>query len=148
MAKPRLIICETTGRWAVAFRRALADQSEHIEETRGLAGCARQLGRNPGSIVAIEVTAVNLDAVLVAVPDWLNRFPHCRCMALVEPELDAAEALLREAGAVAVLRATREVPTAARLVEQHSATAPTPDLPLEQAILSSLPWANWAARPA
>jgi len=148
MSQPRLIICEKTGRWAVAFRRALADRGERIVEARSLAGCARQLDRHPASFVAIEISAVNLDTVLAVVPDWLRRFPHCRVIALLESDLAAAESLLREAGVVAVVRTTREAPTVALRAQQHLDAAPADDLPLEQAILSSLPWANWAARPA
>jgi len=148
MSASRLIICEKTGRWAVAFRRALAAGHERIAETRGLAGCSRQLAAGPASIVAVEVTAANLDAVLAAVPEWLRRFPHCRTIALLEPEVDAAEALLREAGVVAVLRSTRGAPAIARLAQRHLATAPADNLPLEQAILNSLPWAKWATQSA
>ena len=148
MSQPRLIICEKSGRWAVAMRRALADRGERTAEARSLVGCARLLHLHPTSIVAIEVTAANLDAVLAAVANWRQRWPHSRFMAVVEPELVAAEVTLREAGVVAMLRATREAPAAARLVERHFAAAPADDLPLEQAILSSLPWAKWAAQPA
>jgi len=148
MSQPRLIICEKSGRWAVAMRRALADRTERIVEARSLRGCSRLVNLHPASIVAIEVAAANLDVVLTAVAHWRQRWPRCRVMAVVEPELVAAEVLLREAGVVAVLRATREAPAAARLVERHFAAVPAADLPLEQAILSSLPWAKWAAQPA
>jgi len=143
-----MIICEKTGRWAVAFRRALGEERELIVQVRGLTDCTRQLALSPGSIVAAEVTAGNLDALLVAVPDWLRRFPHCRVIAMLESDVLATETMLREAGVVAVLNATREAPSVIRLIQRHLESAPTDDLPLEQAIQRSLPWAKWATHPA
>ena len=148
MSIPRVILCEKSGRWAVAFRRALAVQGDFIVQTRSLAEATRQLAASPASIVAVEATAGNLEAVLAALPDWVRQFPHCRVIALLGAEVQAAETLLREAGAVAVLNATRDAPSAANLVRRHLETAPQAELPLEQAIERGLPWSKWATQPA
>ena len=148
MFRSSLIICERTGRWAVAFRRALGDRRNAITESRSLAACAAQLAAQPASVVAIEVTAANLERVLAAVSAWQRRHPQCRIVALVAEGLGAAEDLLREAGAVGVLHRAREVPQAAKLVVRHVDAAPSDDVPLEQAIVSRLPWSKGAAAPA
>ncbi|MCI0361599.1 MAG: hypothetical protein L0211_24210 [Planctomycetaceae bacterium] len=145
MSPPRLIVCEKSGRWAVAFRRALTDEVQRISEVRSIFGCESMLEEHRTSIVAVEVTTANLDGVIAAIPSWLRRFPHCRVLALTEAELASAETLLREAGAVAVLKSTRDASAAARLVERHFAAAPEIDLPLAQAIAAGLPWAKWAS---
>jgi hypothetical protein len=142
-----LILCEKTGRWAVAFRRALADEARQMIEVRSILGCETMLAQHPASLVAIEITAGNLDAVVGAFPGWLRNFPHCRVMALAAADLASAETLLREAGAVAVLQSTRDAPAACRLIERHFEAVPATDLPLEQAIEATLPWAKWATAP-
>jgi hypothetical protein len=146
MSTPRVILCEKSGRWAVAFRRALAEQGELILQTRSLAEAVRQLTASPASIVAVEATAGNLEAVLAEVPQWLRRFPHCRVVGLLGTEVQAAETLLREAGAVAVLTATRDAPSATGVIRRHLESAPQSELPLEQAIERSLPWSKWATQ--
>jgi hypothetical protein len=147
MSSPRFIVCEKTGRWAVAFRRALGYEARQMIEVRSILGCETILAQHPASIIAVEITAGNLDTLVVAVPGWLRNFPHCRVMALAAADLASAETLLREAGAVAVLQSTREAPAACRLIERHFEAVPAADLPLEQAIESSLPWPKWASSP-
>jgi hypothetical protein len=144
MPRSGLILCERTGRWAVAFRRALGVRRTAVTETRSLAACTARLSEQPASVVAVEVTAANLERVLAAVPAWQRRHPQCRFVALVAEELAAAEDLLREAGAVDVLHRAREVPQAARLVVRHMDAAPADGVPLEQAIASKLPWSKGA----
>ena len=148
MPRSSLILCERTGRWAVAFRRALGGRCTAVKESRSLAACAAHLVEQPASVVAVEVTAANLERVLAAVPAWQRRHPQCRFVALLAEELAAAEELLREAGAVDVLHRAREVPQAAKLVVRHLDAAPADDVPLEQAIVSRLPWPKGAAAPA
>ncbi len=54
-AAARLIVCERTGRWAVALRRELAATGVRVWETRTLAGCREELEQSPASFVALEV---------------------------------------------------------------------------------------------
>ena len=119
MSSPHLIVCEKSGRWAVAFRRALGGEARQMIEVRSILSCETMLAQHPTSIIAIEITAANLDTLVAAVPGWLRSFPHCRVLALAEADLASAETLLREAGAVAVLHSTREAPAACRLIERH-----------------------------
>src|SRR4029453_16307909 len=100
MPSPRLIVCEKSGRWAVAFRRALGDETRQMIEVRSVLACETMLAHHPASIIAVEITAANLDPLVVAVPGWLRDFPHCRVMALAAADLASAETLLREAGAI------------------------------------------------
>jgi hypothetical protein len=139
-----LIVCERTGRWAVALKRALGDELKLIE-TRSLPACAAELSRDPSTVVAVEVTSLNLEAVLASLAAWQRYFPRSRAIALGDESLTVADHLLREAGAALVLHSTREVARAAKLVQCHAARIPAPDLPLEQAIHKRLPWAGRAA---
>lgn len=147
----RLILCEKTSRWAVAFRRAvrgpLGQQSASIVETRSLAQCGQQLSAAPASIVAVETTADNLEALVGVLPGWLRRFPHSRAIALLDESLAAAELLLREAGAIAIFDSPSQAAAAVRLVRRHLARIPREAVPLEEAIAAGLPWPH-AARSA
>ena len=51
----RLIVCERTGRWAVALRRELADAGVRVWETRTLADCWNELAESPASFVVLEL---------------------------------------------------------------------------------------------
>lgn len=139
-----LIVCERTGRWAVALKRALGDELK-LTETRSLPACTAELSHDPFGVVAVEVTSLNLEAVLASLAAWQRRFPDARVIALGDESLAAADHLLREAGAALVLHSTRESPRAAKLVQRHAARVPAPDLPLEQAIHNRLPWAGRTA---
>ncbi|MDX1947398.1 MAG: hypothetical protein SFU86_18500 [Pirellulaceae bacterium] len=146
MPSARLIVCEKTGHWAGLFRRALAGR-EVLAETRSLAECGRQLGASPASVVAVEVTAGNLEAILRTLPRWSAEYARARFLALTTRELAAAESLLREAGTLAVLQCAADVPLAVRLAHRHLALAPAAELPWREALLARLPWAS-LPRPA
>lgn len=142
-----LIVCEKTGRWAAAFRRALAGHSQALSETRSLAHCGRELADSPASVVAIEITPANLEAVCQEMLAWSHHYPAARLLALAERGLETAEVLLREAGALDVLFSTRDVPAASRLVVRRLALAPVPALPWREALQNRLPWDAWATPP-
>jgi hypothetical protein len=144
MPTPRLILCEKTSRWAVAFRRALHNTPAAILETRSLAQCGRELADSPHSVLGLEVTASNLDAVLESLGQWLPLRPRARALALADASLTAAEPLLREMGAQAVLYSPRESSSVTGLIVRHLALAPKEELPLREAILQRLPWAGAA----
>jgi hypothetical protein len=61
-----------------------------------------------------------------------------------EPSADELEPLLYEAGAVLVVRSALEVPAAARVALKHLSLAPPARMPLREAILDRLPWAEFA----
>ena len=147
-SESQIIVCEKTGRWAVAFRRALFRQGVPLKESRSLVGCGRELAQRPASVVAVEVTADNLEAAVSALIDWSRSFPGSRIVAVGDSQVASAALLLREAGAIAVLTSAREVPSVIPLVQRHIANVPAADLPLEQAAWASLPWSNWAAEGA
>jgi hypothetical protein len=55
-AKPgRLVVCERSGRWAMALRRELAGAGLRVWETRNMADCGALLGESPASFVVLEL---------------------------------------------------------------------------------------------
>lgn len=158
----RLIVCESSGLWALALRRELALCSEWsrlektlgnrmLEETRSVAECWQRLGNAPAGFVVVELTPVNIDPLLkhLELMEW--RFPLARVAVVARPWLFGREDFLcyewplREAGAVffaATLRSegAQGVKALAGLACRHLKQSPRPLLTTAQKIWAGLPW--------
>jgi hypothetical protein len=138
-ARPRLIVCERTGTWAARLRTHLPREMP-MRQTRSLDECVEELGRAPGSLLVLEVSAANLQNVLERTADLARRFPHARWVAVAERANVSYEGLLREAGAVHFATSPRTADTLARLAVRHAARVPQPRMSLAARIWESLPW--------
>ena len=54
-AAARLLVCERTGRWAVALRRELAEVGVRVWESRTLDFCWNELAASPASFLVLEL---------------------------------------------------------------------------------------------
>ena len=142
MQSARIIVCEKTGSWATALRRALSSTRHRVRETRSLTECGRELEQGPASVVALELTMENCEAVVRRLIDLPRRFPRARAIALGPRVLKPFECLVREAGATHVLLSPRRVADAARLIERHMLQTTGDPLTFRQAISHRLPWGN------
>jgi hypothetical protein len=140
MSAVSLIVCEKMPRFAPALRTALGDRPIVIVELRGLAQCETAAAGAPASLLAVEVTATNLTAVIDLMDRIGQRFSQLRWAALISPEHVAVEPLLREAGAIDVLRSTLEAPRLARLARRHLDLAPAEEFDLHESIDRRMPW--------
>ena len=140
MQPARVIVCEKTGRWASALRRVLSRAGTRVWETRSLAECWEELARSPASLLALELTPHNDEALLRRLLDLTRRFPAARAIVLGERGLERYGWAVREAGAAHAVFATRHLPAAARLIERHLARAPQPPGTLRAAVWQRLPW--------
>jgi hypothetical protein len=140
-----LIVCERTHRWAIAFRAALASldgagKPPEIVEVRSLTQAQEARQSLARAAIAVEITAASLTSAV----DWIaqvGREKHAVCIALLEPELAAAESLVREAGAVATLTTALDVPAASRMILKHLDQAPpAPATDLRAHIAARMPW--------
>lgn len=143
MPSAQLIICEKSGRWALALRSALRG-SVRLVETRALTQCEAALVAAPTSFVALAITDKNLSQALDLLARMGHDFPAARLIALLEPESESTEALLRESGAADVFHSPQDAPAIARLALRHSAQAPAEDRPLRELVAARLPWQAWA----
>jgi hypothetical protein len=135
----KLIVCERTGRWAVALRRELADVGVRVWETRSLADCRDELVENPASFAVIELGR-NTAGLLRLLASQSRRFPAARLAVVADRSQADFEWLMREAGAVHFLCSPRQIGLLARLACRHLAQAPAPQQSLTERIWSSLPW--------
>jgi hypothetical protein len=135
----KLILCERTGRWAVALRRELADAGVRVWETRTLADCRDELVENPASFAVVELGS-NPTGLLRLLAGQPRRFPAARLAVVTDRSQADYQWLLREAGAVHFLCSPRQVGLLARLACRHLAQAPPPQQTLAERIWSALPW--------
>ena len=135
----KVIVCERSGRWAVALRRELAEAGVRVWETRTLADCRDELVENPASFAIVEL-ASNLAGLLRLLASQRRRFPAARLAVVADRSQADYQWLLREAGAVHFLCSPRQVGLLARLACRHLAQAPPPQQTLAERIWSALPW--------
>lgn len=135
-----LILCEKSTRWAAPLRSALPSGQPQLIETRSLAGCAAALVQSPASLVALEITLANLEAAVNFISLCHSRYPHAAAIALLSPEVLAADPLLREAGAIDTLASVLEAPRLARLALRHFREAPQQPLDEQSFLADRLPW--------
>ena len=136
-----VILCERTGRWARALRRELGDCDVPITETRSISAARQELTAAPASIVALEVSAASLDAVLAFLIGLPHEFPQACVVALVDSNQQHREWLLREAGAVHVVKSTRDVAPLIEIARRHLAPF-LPQPSLVERILTEIAWGD------
>jgi hypothetical protein len=134
-----LIVCEQTGRWAVALRRELGE-AVAVRETRNLSECWDSLSQCPAGFVVVEATAGNLDTLLRRLGRLERDFPLARVAAVAPRNLAEYEWLLREAGAIAFAASPRRLGPLADLIRNHLVKAPRPPQGVVRQIWASLPW--------
>ena len=141
----RLIVCERSGRWAVALRRELA-AAVRVRESRSLADCREMLAAAPASFVVVELTPGNAALLLRQMARFPGDFPLARLAVVADRSLADYEWLMREAGAVHFVCSPRQSGPLASLAARHLAQAPAPRLSLTQHIWASLPWGKEGQR--
>ena len=138
--RPRLIVCERDGHWAVALRRALAPEWGRILQTRSLPECWAELATRPASFVVVELTNENRDGLLDRLVRLQHKFPLARAAVVAERRLAQYEWLMREATAVHFECSPRRSDLVAQLAARHLAHAPVPTQSTTQRLWAGLPW--------
>ncbi len=137
----RLIVCERTGRWAVALRRELAEAGVRVWETRTLDGCWSELAQSPTSFLVVELGG-NVAGLLGRMTRLPREFPAARLAVVADHALAGYEGLMREAGAVHFVSSPRQTGPLAQLACRHLAQVPPPPQSLTERIWANLPWAG------
>ncbi len=118
-SRARLIVCERTGKWAVALRRSAEIGSFRVHETRSLEECRDEVQASPASLVAVEATTANVDNLLDWLTDIRRDFPQAHVVVLGDRGLEREQWLWREAGAVHVIHSPRRVDEVLRIAWRH-----------------------------
>ena len=140
-AKPaRLVVCERTGRWAIALRRELADTGIRVWETRSPEDCGSVLGESPASFVVFELSEKNVEETLNFTRNWQAEFPLFRFAIVADRDLAPYKWLMQEAGAVEFICSVRKTGALARTACRHLAQVPSLPQSLTERIWANLPW--------
>ncbi|MGD0882086.1 MAG: hypothetical protein ABSB09_11015 [Acidimicrobiales bacterium] len=138
-APARLLVCERTGRWAVALRRELAEAGVRVWETRTLDDCLQELAESPASFVILHLES-NAAGLLGCLARQRREFPRARVAVVADRRWAGYEGLLREAGATSFLCSPRRLGQLAQLACRHLAQVPPPVQSLADRIWAGLPW--------
>ena len=141
MSDARVIVCEKTGRWATALRRAFRGLQLRVTETRSLTACWQELEQCPTSLVALEFVPDNREAILRRLLDLHSRYRWAQAIVLAERGSEPFEWILREAGAIHVLFSPRSLAATARLARRHAHSVPRADIDIREAVWRRLPFA-------
>lgn len=148
------IVCERSGRWAAALRRAVgpvASDRRQLHEARSLGELTARLDELPRAVALVEVRRTNLAETLTWLADVSSLHPQARCVALLDCETfehevrnGVAEVVLA-AGAVDVTDSPRHLRQVLAVGRRH-ATAPVETPPGLDDRQSLAEWA-WALLP-
>lgn len=116
VSSPPLVICERTGEWAEAMRRAAAracGSPISIVETRSPAECRKRLGErrsiSAGLPLAVELSPASAPEFCELLSWHARRFGDAPRIVVARREAAAYEAVVREAGATLFLVSPRNV---------------------------------------
>lgn len=141
MGSARVIVCETTSRWAVSLRRQLPPLIvARLLETRYWEDCWQEAVARPASLVAVEVTDANLEQLTTTLPRLPSRRADTVVVALLSRPWLSAQWLLREAGAVHVVVSTRAVGELVRLIERYWRRVMAAEAAMPMPPWHRLPW--------
>jgi hypothetical protein len=144
MPSARCILCERSEKWAVALRRPLRLAGHRVYETRNLDDCWNEVVSSPASIVGLEATRANLEALVPWMVRFAAAFPTARVVVLGSRGLEASQWLLREVGAVHVVYSPRDWQPVIRIVQRHLGAAPGQGDSDRQRVWRRLPWPDCA----
>jgi DNA-binding NarL/FixJ family response regulator len=144
MPQQAIIVCEPTGQWAGALRRALGDEPLRLVETRRTVDAWQELVDSPRSVLALAWSAERR-AELAEFADRVGRrFPQARVVVLVDRSERREELLAHELGAVHVCSSPRQAVAVVRLARRHLGPQPEAHWPaMDDAIdeiWQRLPW--------
>lgn len=116
----RIIVCETTNKWAVALRRQLRrDGDPPICETRGLEDCWGEAAASSASVAIFEITWTNLERIAATLPKYRAQLPRTRTMVVGQRCLSASEWLMRELGAAHAVFSRRDVRSLVTVIRRY-----------------------------
>jgi hypothetical protein len=138
--EPSVIVCEKSGRWAVALQRLWSFAEFPLRQTRSWPECRRELVASPASAVLLEAAAESTDTICRQLIVMHQRFPQAVAVVATDADGQLSTWLFREAGAVDVVSSLPRLATTAQLLERHLQSLPQPTLSLRDAIWNRLPW--------
>jgi hypothetical protein len=114
-----LVICEQTGQWATAIRRAVGGRRIRVSEARGLQLCREVIDEFPASFVVYELRPDNGDALLRHLGEIWISFPQAATAVVASRGLQNWSWPMREAGALWFGDSPRYLNPLVRMAQRH-----------------------------
>lgn len=140
MTTARIIVCETSGRWAFALRSILVHAGVAVTETSGLATAFTLFRETPQSLLAFEATAACAEEGLVLLNASRRRNPSRGAVVFLDDTTAKTESLWYEAGAVAVIATPRDLAPLARFVRRCFDSRDKVPLTFRDSVWQRMPW--------
>jgi hypothetical protein len=134
------IVCERTGRWAVALRRGGLPTGGRLIETRTLDACREQLHHWPRAVTVCEATEHNLPQVLRLLVELQATSPEARVTVVGPRTMERHESLLREAGAIHAVFSPRRLHTTNAMLDRQTVRQSPAAESFGEIAWSRLPW--------
>jgi hypothetical protein len=143
----RFLVCEKTGKWAVALRRELAADARWLVGTRALSQLIEALAQHPASVAAIEHTPAGPAELAGALTQLHDEFPDATFVIFAKQVSPDTQWLLREAGAVHVADSPRRLAPVARIWQRHRRQHPPAESGVREILWEQLPWQTAVSAP-
>lgn len=141
MMPRQFVVCESSQRWTVALRWALANGKIQVDTVSSLEACLERLEAKPLGVVAIEVSLLGIELMLRTIRDLREAFPSYALIALADGECEHVP-LLYEVGAVHVAVSRRDLRSTVRLVGRCLSAAEQVPTSYRDEVWSRMPWAD------
>lgn len=148
MTTARMIVSETSGRWAFALRAALVSSGVYVAEIAGLANAFARLHDDSRALLAFEASEACAEEGFALLQESRRRVAGCGVIVLLDGALAASEPLWREAGAIAVVSSPRRLAALASLIRRYFETRETPTLTFREGVWQRLPWSESELQPS
>ncbi len=147
MTTARLIVSETSGRWAFALRAALVNSGVSVTEVAGLASAFGRLHDDSQALLAFEVSEACAEEGFGLLQASRQRYPGRGVIVLLDGALAVTESLWREAGAIAVVTSPRRLAPITNLIRRYFDTREVPSLTFREDVWQRLPWRESELQP-
>ena len=142
MTTARIILSESSGRWAFAWRSVLMNSGVALTEVTGLAKAFRRLQDDSQALLAFEATAACAEEGLGLLHASDRRDAGRGVIVLLDAATASSASLWHEAGAIAVIASPRHLAPVARLIRRYFETQGTPPLTYREAVWQRIPWSE------
>ena len=111
-----------------------------LVETRSLPDCWEMLARHAGSLLVVELTEGNAEALVDRLARLPREHPRARAVVVADRSLAEYELWVREAGATWFETSPRNLSGIAAMARRHLDSIPAPTRGLAEEVWAKLPW--------
>lgn len=140
MTIARIILSESSGRWAFALRSVLVNSGVAVTEIAGLENAFGRFRDDSQALLAFEATEACAEEGLQHIYASRLRDPGSGVIVLLDASTISSESVWHEAGAIAVAASPRHLTPIARLIHRYFVTRDIPPLTFREAVWQRIPW--------